>query len=148
MLSYLMALFIIVPAVELYLLIKVGGVIGAANTIFLIIATGALGASLARAQGFTVLRRIQDSLNSGRMPTDDMVNGVMILIGGLLLLTPGILTDILGFLLLIPSTRDIIKALVKRHFNGIIVSRSSSPSGNAAKPFSSRQKVEDAEFRE
>ncbi|HQP12483.1 MAG TPA: FxsA family protein [Candidatus Omnitrophota bacterium] len=148
MLSYTLALLIIVPAVELYLLIKVGGLIGATNTIFLIIVTGALGASLARAQGFVVLRRIQDSLNAGRMPTDDMVNGVMILIGGLLLLTPGILSDILGFLLLIPFTRDITKTLIMRHFNGIIVNRSSLPSGNAAKPFSSRQKVEDAEFRE
>lgn len=146
MLSYLMALFIIVPTIELYLLIKVGGAIGAANTIFLIIATGALGAALARAQGFAVLRRIQDSLNEGRMPTDDMVNGVMILVGGILLLTPGIITDALGFLLLIPATRDIIKALIHRHFNGIIASRSSSNS--AAKPFSSGPRVEDAEFRE
>ncbi|HOY10547.1 MAG TPA: membrane protein FxsA [Candidatus Omnitrophota bacterium] len=146
MLSYLMALFIIVPTVELYLLIKVGGAIGAANTIFLIIATGALGAALARAQGFAVLRRIQDSLNEGRMPTDDMVNGVMILVGGILLLTPGIITDALGFLLLIPATRDIIKALIHRHFNGILASRSSSKS--AEKPFSSGPRVEDAEFRE
>lgn len=146
MLFYLMVLFIVVPAVELFILIKVGGAIGAANTIFLIIATGALGASMARAQGFAVLRRIQDSLNEGRMPTDEMVNGVMILIGGILLLTPGIITDILGFLLLIPATRMIIKALVTRHFNGIIVSHSSSNS--AAKPFPPGKNIEDAEFRE
>ena len=146
MFFYLVLLFTIIPAIELFVLIEVGGIIGAANTILLIITTGVLGASLARAQGFAVLQNIQNSLNEGRMPTDEMVNGVMILVGGLLLLTPGFLTDTFGFMLLIPLTRAIIKKLITAHMNHVIIRHPSA--GEEAKPFPPREKFEDAEFRE
>ena len=146
MFFYLVLLFTIVPAIELFVLIEVGGIIGAANTILLIILTGVLGASLARAQGFAVLQSIQANLNEGRMPTDEMVHGVMILLGGLLLLTPGFLTDTFGFMLLIPITRGIIKTLLMRHLDHIII-RQSSP-GSAPKPVPPNKHFEDAEFRE
>ena len=110
----LLLLFTIVPAVELALLIKVGTHIGVGNTLFLIVLTGILGASLARLQGFSVLRNIQESLNRGEMPTEEMVNGVMILVGGIVLLTPGFITDSFGFMLLIPWTRELIKYWFRR----------------------------------
>jgi len=114
MFVYLVFLFTVVPAVELAILIKLGTVIGVTNTLLVIILTGVLGAALARLQGFSVLRRIQESMNHGIMPTEEMLDGVMILIGGIVLLTPGLVTDIMGFLLLIPLTRRLIKAWASR----------------------------------
>ena len=109
MFPYLLLLFTVLPALELVLLIKVGSFVGVGNTLLLIIFTGVLGASLARLQGFSVLRNIQESLNRGQMPTEEMSNGIMILVGGIVLLTPGFITDIFGFMLLIPWTRQLIK---------------------------------------
>lgn len=109
MFPYLILLFTVLPALELVLLIKIGASIGAGNTFSLIILTGILGASLARIQGFSVLRNIQDSLSRGQMPTEEMLDGVMIFVGGIVLLTPGFITDIIGFMLLIPWTRTLIR---------------------------------------
>jgi len=98
-------LFLLVPLAELYLLIRVGEVIGAPATIGLVIATAFFGATLARREGLRAFVAIQDSVAAGRLPTDDLIEGVMILLAGLVLLTPGFLTDALGFLILIPVTR-------------------------------------------
>jgi len=114
MLPYLIALFTIIPAVELLVLIKVGTHIGAANTIAVILLTGILGAYLARLQGFIILQKIQINLNNGIMPTTEMLNGLMVLTGGILLLTPGFITDALGFFLLIPWGRDLIRLFVHK----------------------------------
>ena len=120
MLFYLLLLFTIVPAVELYILLEVGSQIGAANTIMLIIFTGILGATLARLQGFIVLNKIQQNLNKGLMPSAELIDGLMILVGGIVLLTPGFVTDALGFVLLIPWTRSLIKYIVKNKFEHVI----------------------------
>lgn len=112
MLGYLILLFTVLPALELLLLIKIGTHIGAINTLLIVIATGVTGAYLARVQGFFVLQRIQSQLNRGVMPTEDMINGLMILVGGIVLLAPGLITDMMGLLLLIPFTRQWIKRLV------------------------------------
>jgi UPF0716 protein FxsA len=101
----LFLLFLIVPLVELYLLIKVGEVIGAPATIGLVIATAFLGAALARREGLRTFVAIQQTVAAGRLPTDDLIEGVMILFAGLVLLTPGFLTDAIGFFVLIPPTR-------------------------------------------
>ena len=101
----LFLVFVIVPLVELYLLIQVGEVIGAPATIGLVIATALLGAALARREGLRTFLAIQETVAAGRLPTDDLIEGVMILLAGLLLLTPGFLTDAIGFLVLIPPTR-------------------------------------------
>ena len=122
MFGYLVLLFTVVPAVELILIIKVGEVIGAVNTLFFIIFTGVLGAYLARLQGFLLFQKINDNLNRGVMPTDEMLDGLMILLGGIVLLTPGFITDFMGFLLLIPLTRSLIKIFAKKqisHFEGL-----------------------------
>ncbi len=106
MFARLVLLFTLVPALEIYLLIKVGEGIGAANTILLIIATGVVGAHHARLQGFRVVQRLQASLNEGRLPAAEIIDGAMLLVGGALLLTPGFLTDAVGFSLIFPPTRS------------------------------------------
>lgn len=120
MFVYLVLLFTIVPAIELMLLIEIGGTIGAGNTILIIILTGVLGAYLARLQGFLILQKIQADLNRGVMPSSEMIDGLMILVGGIVLLTPGFITDIFGLLLLIPLTRFLIKKLFSKKFENMI----------------------------
>jgi len=111
--SRLFLLFLFVPLAELYLLIQVGRVIGAAATILLVILTAAAGAALARAEGLRTLAAIQESLVAGRPPTDELIEGAMILVAGLALLTPGFLTDALGLLILFsPPRRPIRRWLV------------------------------------
>ena len=120
MFGYLILLFTVLPALELALMIKIGTHIGVANTLLVIILTGVLGASLARLQGFLVLRAIQDNLNQGIMPSAELMDGLMILVGGIVLLTPGFITDTLGFILLIPWTRSVIKRWLARKFEEMI----------------------------
>lgn len=112
----LLVLFTIVPLTELALLIEVGQKIGLTNTIVLVILTGFLGAALARSQGFEIIQRIQSELSQGQLPADSLIHGAFILAGAILLLTPGIITDILGFTLLIPLTRSLLKAYLKKYF--------------------------------
>ena len=106
MFARLLILFIAVPLVELALLIKLGNAIGLWPTIFIVIATGVLGAALARSQGTRVISAIRAEVAEGRPPTESLLNGLMVLAGGVVLLTPGLLTDLLGFSLLIPFTRN------------------------------------------
>ncbi len=111
----LFLLFTIVPAIELFLIIKVGQVIGAFNTILFIIFTGVVGAYYARQQGFLVFSNIQWKMSQGDVPGEDLINGAMLLVGGALLITPGFLTDFSGFSLIFPPTREAIKVVVRRH---------------------------------
>ncbi len=104
----LILIFIVVPLIEILLLIEIGSRIGALNTIFIIVLTGILGASLMRHQGFTIIRNIQRDLSQGRMPTGELINGALVLVGGIVLLTPGFFTDAVGFVLLLPATRALI----------------------------------------
>jgi len=92
---------------ELYILIEAGRMIGIGATIGLIMVTGVAGAWLARSQGLEILRRIQQETASGQMPAQTLIDGALILVGGLLLLTPGFFTDALGFSFLVPITREL-----------------------------------------
>jgi UPF0716 protein FxsA len=92
---------------ELYILIEAGRIVGIGPTIALIMLTGIAGAWLARSQGVAILRRIQDETARGQMPAATLIDGALVLVGGLLLLTPGFFTDLLGFSFLVPSTRDL-----------------------------------------
>lgn len=103
--SILLAIFIVVPLIEVYLLIKVGSVIGAPWTIFLVVFTAMLGAFLVRSQGFSTLRRIQANLADGELPAMELLEGVFLLVAGALLLTPGFFTDAVGFACLTPPLR-------------------------------------------
>ncbi len=114
MFRILLALIIVVPALEIWLLITAGKLIGAIPTIMLIILTGVLGAWLAKYQGVTALKSAQQKMNSGQMPGDVIIDGLCILIGGVVLLTPGFITDAIGFALLLPPTRNLIKPSIMR----------------------------------
>jgi len=103
----LLIFFVFVPVMELYILIEAGRIMGLAPTIGLIMMTGVAGAWLARSQGVEILRRIQEETSRGQMPATILIDGALILVGGLLLLTPGFFTDALGFSFLVPLTRDL-----------------------------------------
>ncbi len=112
----LLTLFIAVPVTELYLLFRIGEVIGGVETVALVIVTGIVGSALARAQGLKVLTDIQTDLREGRMPTDNILGGVLVLVGGVLLITPGVMTDAVGLLLMVPPVRGLLARLLKAHF--------------------------------
>jgi UPF0716 protein FxsA len=110
----LFSVFLIIPLIELYLLIKIGGIIGALNTVFIILITASLGAYMAKIQGFRVLRQIQEAKSQGRMPGNELLHGLFVLIGCFALITPGLLTDAIGFSMLIPQIREIYVRIAKR----------------------------------
>ena len=108
-------LFLVVPVVEIYFLIEVGSVIGAPLTILLVVATAVIGAFLLRQQGMSTLARFQKNMASGALPAKEMMEGVLLVIGGALLMTPGFFTDTIGFLCLIPFTRQfMVNQIIKR----------------------------------
>ncbi len=120
MFGKLVLLFVGLPLVELAILIKLGQFMGLWPTIGLVIVTGIVGASLARMQGFLVYTRIQHELAAGRMPAEEMIDGLLILIGGVVLLTPGILTDLFGFAMLLPLTRLFFKRWLRKRFDSMV----------------------------
>ena len=114
----LLLAFTVIPALEIWLLMRIGSVIGGFETFLLVIVTGVIGANLARSQGFAVLNRLQQEAHTGLPTGSTLAQGVMILIGGVLLITPGVLTDLFGLALITPITREffaprIIEALKK-----------------------------------
>ena len=116
----LLLLFLVIPIAELALLIEVGRHIGTLSTVALIFVTALLGSYLARQQGLSVLRNMQLEMAEGRLPAGSIVDGVLILVAGAVLITPGILTDVFGFLILIPGTRRLVKAFLwKRLENSV-----------------------------
>lgn len=114
MLIRLILLFTIIPLVELFLLIKIGTVIGALATITIVIVTGVLGAVLTRRQGTGIWRTIRMEMERGAVPAEKMMDGLLVLIAGFVLITPGIITDIFGFSLLIPGVRQLYKNWLKK----------------------------------
>lgn len=116
----LVFLFIALPVTELALLLKVGAVMGWFPTLVLVIATGVVGAALARSQGFQVIARLQRESAEGRVPASAMVDGALIFVAATLLITPGIVTDVVGFSLLIPPIRDVIKRGMSRRFESSV----------------------------
>ena len=112
----LLLLFIAVPVVELVLLIEIGQRVGTLATIGLIMGTGIVGASLARQQGISTLTRLRKDLDDGRLPAEPIVDGVLILVAAAVLITPGVLTDLVGFLCLVPACRRLLKRYLKRRF--------------------------------
>jgi len=110
----LFLLFTLIPIAELYLLIKIGGVIGAFNTVLIILVTAIVGAYLTKSQGFIVINRIQLALKEGRMPGSELLHGLCVLLGGFTLLTPGFITDFFGLSMLLPPIRDIYVRIAER----------------------------------
>lgn len=101
----ILAFFILVPLLEMAILIEVGGVIGALPTIGLVVLTATIGIWLLRLEGLATLAKVQDKMNRGELPGTELLEGVMLLVGGALLLTPGFVTDSIGFVCLIPFFR-------------------------------------------
>ena len=116
MLFKLFLAFTLIPAVEIYLLIKVGSVVGALNTVLIVVLTGFTGAYLARQQGMQTMVRVRTSLQQGMMPANDLIDALLIFIAGIVLLTPGFITDAAGLLILYPPTRRVFKQFLKHRF--------------------------------
>lgn len=115
-------LFMLIPIVEMWILIEVGGWIGALPTIGLVVLTATIGLSLLKQQGLSTLMRARRKMDEGAIPASELVSGVMIAVGGALLLTPGFVTDALGFALLIPQTRQwLLFKLIDRYRDKIVI---------------------------
>jgi UPF0716 protein FxsA len=110
----LVLLFLVLPVAEIYVIVKVGEAIGILPTLALLILDGFLGYALARSQGRAAWERFNRALAEGRVPAHETFDGAMVILGGALLLTPGFITDIVGFCLLIPPTRALVRGLVAR----------------------------------
>ena len=110
----LIAIFVVVPLAELYVIYQVGDAIGILPTLAILVADSLLGSWLLKSQGRAVWRRLNDTMREGRIPHRELVDGVLVIFGGAFLITPGFLTDIIGVLLLLPPTRGMFRGLVTR----------------------------------
>jgi UPF0716 protein FxsA len=126
-LAALIALFIAVPLVELYVILQVGDAIGVVWTILILAADSVLGSLLLRSQGRAVWRRFNESLAAGRMPHREVVDGVLVIFGGALLITPGFVTDVVGLVLLVPPTRALVRRLAARRLGRRIAVEAAGP---------------------
>lgn len=129
MAARLLLLFIALPIVELYLLIKIGGVIGLLPTIALVILTAAIGSQLVRRQGLTAMQRIRESQARGETPALPMLDGAALLLAGFMLLTPGFISDAFGFVLLVPALR---KRIARRLLARVIIVQPGGPGSRYA----------------
>ena len=120
MFLYLLILFTAVPLLELWLLIRIGSAIGAGSTMAVVLLTGVIGAALARREGYRTMLRINESVARGQLPAVEMVEGVLIFIAGVVLVTPGVITDALGFALLVPPLRAWIGRSLTNYFKSRI----------------------------
>lgn len=142
----LLLLFTTVPLVELALLLWIGARIGVLPTVALILVTGVVGASLARLQGLATWRRFQAALAAGRLPGSELLEGLLILVAGALLLTPGILTDAAGFLLLVPPARRWIVGRAEVRLRARVVVGGRPPGAGVAPRGPAEPEAIDAEF--
>ena len=124
--------FTIVPFIEIYLLIEIGARVGAFNTLLIVMLTGLLGASLARLEGMKTMTRVRESLNRGELPAEEMLDAMLIFAAGIVLLTPGFITDLAGLTLLVPQARFWFKRWLRRRFDEWI-ERSTGQGGTSAK---------------
>jgi UPF0716 protein FxsA len=122
MLVRLFLLFTVVPLLELYFLIKIGGAIGALNTILIVLGTAIVGAVLAKLEGLRTMRQIMNNLSQGVLPAEEMVDAVLIFGSGILLITPGVLTDLFAVFVLVPFTRTYFKRWLRRKFDRMVAS--------------------------
>jgi UPF0716 protein FxsA len=142
---FLIVLFIVVPIAELYVIIQVGEAIGVWPTLALLLADALLGSFLLKHQGRGAWRRFNEALAQRRFPGQEVVDGLLIVVGGTLLLAPGFLTDIVGLLLLIPPTRAVVRSVLRRFTIGrfVVVGM---PGGGASASDPSRGPARDYDF--
>jgi UPF0716 protein FxsA len=115
-LAVIALVFVVIPLVEIYVAIQVGHVIGALNTIALLIAISIVGAWLAKRAGFTVIQRVRTRLERGEVPGKELVDGLLVLSAGVLLFVPGFVTDAVGVILLLPPVRAFVRGRLRRRF--------------------------------
>ncbi|MFZ2725547.1 MAG: FxsA family protein [Methylococcaceae bacterium] len=139
-LQILFLLILLIPFAEIYLLLEVGSIIGALPTIFLVISTGFLGVWLLKQQGFATVQRFQQNLARGELPAMELLEGIFILLGGALLLTPGFISDLLGLVCLIPASRKLI-------INYVLAHQVIQSSGAFGRGFKAEPDVLEGEFR-
>ena len=120
MFRFLLLAFIVVPIAELYLIFQVGSVIGGWETFGLLILDSIIGAWLVRREGFSILAKVQGSLTNGEAPTNSIIDGLLVLVAGALMLTPGFLTDGVGLVFLLPPSRAVVRTWLKARFAGRI----------------------------
>ena len=132
MFKLFLVLFITIPLIEIAILIKIGSIIGAGYTIALVIGTAFLGVSLLRIQGISTLAKVQANIAKGQLPATELIEGLILLISGVLLLTPGFFTDMLGFLMLVPILRQRLAETFFVNFmkNRINIRQTQTRSGN------------------
>ena len=126
MCGVLALLFIVVPALEIYVLIKVGGIIGPLPTVGIIIGTGMAGAALAKHQGFAAVRKVQRAMMEGREVGGSLVGAALVLVAAVFMVTPGFITDTVGILLLLPPVRALIAPVIvrwgaRRFISGVVI---------------------------
>ncbi|TQR19810.1 FxsA family protein [Psychrobacillus vulpis] len=124
--KWLISLFIVIPAVELYILLLSGKAIGVSNTFLLILASGIVGAYFAKRQGMKAFREVSDSIKNYQAPGDAAINGICVFVGSILVILPGFISDIIGILLLFGPTRNLFKPLIykwirKKMKNGQVI---------------------------
>jgi len=129
MFRLLFLLFLIIPAIEIALFIQIGGVIGVISTLLLILVTAIVGVALLRLQGLVTLVRVQESLHRGEIPAVELIEGLMLLLSGAFLLTPGFFTDAVGFAVLMPAVRRSVAIWMLSHLNIITAVGGKPPSG-------------------
>jgi len=144
---FVLLLFVVIPVIEMWLLIKVGGIIGALPTIGLVLLTAMIGLALLRQQGFSTLMRARSKMEGGQLPASEMIEGLFLAVGGALLLTPGFFTDAIGFACLLPGIRQVIIAWGVRQFSIHNLGMHGQPSQHGSAQNSSERHTIDGEFR-
>ena len=114
---FVFLLFVVMPIIEIWVLIEVGSRVGVFNTVLLVILTAVIGTMMLRAQGLAILNRVRSQMASNQLPAREMLEGVFLVFGGALLLTPGFVTDTVGFLCLIPATRAMMASALSSRFS-------------------------------
>ena len=132
----LLAIFIVVPLAELYVIFKVGDVLGWAPTLAILVADSLLGSWLLKSQGRAVWRRFNEAMRDGRIPHREILDGVLVIFGGAFLITPGFITDIIGLCLLLPPTRSLFRGLVTRQLSRrtVVVASDAGGRGRGRRP--------------
>ncbi|MGH3326588.1 MAG: FxsA family protein [Streptomycetales bacterium] len=127
----LFAGFLVVPILELYVILRVGGLIGALPTVVMLLAVSMVGAWIVKREGRRAWRALRDALGTGRLPSRELADGALVLIGGTLLLTPGFLTDIAGFVFVLPVSRPLVRRLLAGLLSSRLLAR--TPLGQAVR---------------
>ena len=131
---FLFLLFVVVPLIEIVLLINVGQAIGAWYTIGLVVLSAFIGVNMLRRQGLSTLMRARSRMDGGELPAQEMIEGIILAVGGALLITPGFVTDFFGFCCLIPATRKGLVKQLQRHFTVVAAQQGGAMYGQFSRP--------------